>query len=56
MEKPWLICFYMGAATNLNLQLKRLPAVLPEINVGMFLKQIFQSCFILVILRNKSQC
>lgn len=33
-EKPWLICFYMGTATNLNIQLKRLPAILSEINIG----------------------
>lgn len=32
----------MGTATSLNLQLKRLPAVLPEINIGESLSlQIF---------------
>ncbi|XP_018335053.1 dnaJ homolog subfamily C member 10-like [Agrilus planipennis] len=34
-DKPWLICFYMGTATQLNLHLKRLPAVLPHMNLGM---------------------
>lgn len=34
-EKPWLICFYLGTATDLNLQLKRLPSLLPAINIGL---------------------
>lgn len=33
-EKPWLFCFYLGAATELNLQLKRLPALIPNIKIG----------------------
>lgn len=33
-DKPWLICFYLGAATELNLQLKRLPTLVPGINIG----------------------
>ncbi|KAJ8922000.1 hypothetical protein NQ315_008638 [Exocentrus adspersus] len=33
--KPWLFCFYLGAATELNLQLKRLPALLPDIQIGL---------------------
>lgn len=40
----------MGTATNLNLQLKRLPAVLPEINIGMLMKLTFQIRMILVFL------
>ncbi|XP_018569443.1 dnaJ homolog subfamily C member 10-like [Anoplophora glabripennis] len=34
-EKPWLLCFYLGAATELNLQLKRLPAFIPNIKIGL---------------------
>ncbi|XP_060524130.1 dnaJ homolog subfamily C member 10-like [Cylas formicarius] len=34
-EKPWLICFYLGAATDLNLQLKRLPTVIQNIHIGL---------------------
>ncbi|CAH1121720.1 unnamed protein product [Ceutorhynchus assimilis] len=34
-DKPWLICFYLGAATDLKLELKRLPAVIPNINIGL---------------------
>lgn len=33
--KPWLICFYIGTATDLNLQLKRLPSLLNNINIGL---------------------
>nr|XP_023014480.1 dnaJ homolog subfamily C member 10-like [Leptinotarsa decemlineata] len=33
--KPWLLCFYLGAATDLNLQLKRLPPLIPNINLGL---------------------
>lgn len=33
-EKPWLFCFYLGAATELNLQLKRLPPLIPNIKIG----------------------
>lgn len=34
-EHPWLICFYLGPATELNLQLKRLPTLIPQINIGL---------------------
>ncbi|CAG9854722.1 unnamed protein product [Phyllotreta striolata] len=34
-EKPWLLCFYLGTATELNLQLKRLPAIITDINIGL---------------------
>lgn len=34
-EKPWLFCFYLGAATELNLQLKRLPPLIPDIDIGL---------------------
>ncbi|KAJ3650312.1 hypothetical protein Zmor_022007 [Zophobas morio] len=34
-EKPWLLCFYLGTATDLNLQLKRLPGLIPSINIGL---------------------
>ncbi|CAG9826607.1 unnamed protein product [Diabrotica balteata] len=34
-ESPWLFCFYLGAATQLNLQLKRLPQLIPNIKVGL---------------------
>ncbi|CAH1105266.1 unnamed protein product [Psylliodes chrysocephalus] len=33
--KPWLLCFYLGAATELNLLLKRLPPLIPDINIGL---------------------
>lgn len=33
-DKPWLICFYMGAATDLKLELKRLPTMVPNVNIG----------------------
>lgn len=33
--KPWLICFYIGTANDLNLQLKRLPSLLNNINIGL---------------------
>lgn len=36
IENPWLICFYMGTATELNLQLKRLPTLLPGFNIGKY--------------------
>ncbi|KAL3276716.1 hypothetical protein HHI36_012086 [Cryptolaemus montrouzieri] len=32
---PWLLCFYIGSATDLDLQLKRLPSLLSNINIGM---------------------
>ncbi|KAL1491528.1 hypothetical protein ABEB36_012112 [Hypothenemus hampei] len=34
-DKPWLICFYLGAATDLKLELKRLPTMIPNINIGL---------------------
>ncbi|XP_022905915.2 dnaJ homolog subfamily C member 10-like [Onthophagus taurus] len=34
-ENPWLICFYVGSAVDLNLQIKRLSISIPNINVGM---------------------
>ncbi|KRT80031.1 Thioredoxin, partial [Oryctes borbonicus] len=34
-DKPWLLCFFLGAATELDLQLKRLPIFLPNINIGL---------------------
>ncbi|KAK4883034.1 hypothetical protein RN001_006353 [Aquatica leii] len=34
-EEPWLLCFYMGAATELNIQWKRLPAWLPNMKLGL---------------------
>ncbi|CAH1183258.1 unnamed protein product [Phaedon cochleariae] len=35
LQKPWLLCFYLGPATDLNLQLKRLPPLIPNINIGL---------------------
>ncbi|XP_044756368.1 dnaJ homolog subfamily C member 10-like isoform X2 [Coccinella septempunctata] len=32
---PWLLCFHVGSATDLDLQLKRLPSLLPNINIGL---------------------
>lgn len=34
-DKAWLLCFYVGPATELNLQLKRLPTLIPNINIGL---------------------
>lgn len=34
-EKPWLICFYLGTARELDLELKRLPSIIPTINIGL---------------------
>ncbi|KAH0813437.1 hypothetical protein GEV33_009353 [Tenebrio molitor] len=34
-DRPWLICFYLGTATDLNLQLKRLPSLVPTVNLGL---------------------
>ncbi|XP_050310725.1 dnaJ homolog subfamily C member 10-like [Anthonomus grandis grandis] len=34
-DKPWLICFYLGEATDLKLELKRLPTMIPNINIGL---------------------
>lgn len=34
-SKPWLICFMLGAATELNVQLKKLPAFLPHMEIGL---------------------
>ncbi|KAF5284025.1 hypothetical protein FQA39_LY17158 [Lamprigera yunnana] len=34
-DTSWLICFYLGAATELNIQWKRLPTWLPNINLGL---------------------
>ncbi|XP_076250854.1 dnaJ homolog subfamily C member 10-like [Rhynchophorus ferrugineus] len=34
-DKPWLICFYLGTATDLKLELKRLPTIIPNINIGL---------------------
>lgn len=32
---PWLLCFHVGSATDLDLQLKHLPSLLTNINVGL---------------------
>ncbi|XP_017779588.1 PREDICTED: dnaJ homolog subfamily C member 10-like [Nicrophorus vespilloides] len=34
-EQPWLLCFYLGTATELNLQLKRLPTMISDIQIGL---------------------
>ncbi|XP_066146223.1 dnaJ homolog subfamily C member 10-like [Euwallacea fornicatus] len=34
-DKPWLICFYLGTATDLKLELKRLPTIISNINIGL---------------------
>ncbi|XP_019762900.2 dnaJ homolog subfamily C member 10 isoform X1 [Dendroctonus ponderosae] len=34
-DKPWLICFYLGEATDLKLELKRLPTLISNINIGL---------------------
>ncbi|KAF5269548.1 hypothetical protein FQR65_LT17955 [Abscondita terminalis] len=34
-EESWLLCFYMGAATELNIQWKRLPTWLPNMKLGL---------------------
>lgn len=31
---PWLICFYIGGATELDLKFKHMPALLPQMNIG----------------------
>lgn len=40
-DNPWLLCFYLGAATELSLQLKRLPALLPGFNIGEHRQEYF---------------
>lgn len=52
-EKPWLLCFFVGAATELDLQLKRLPIFLPHINIGEWTVQL--SCQILLGLDNNQR-
>ncbi|XP_031332740.1 dnaJ homolog subfamily C member 10-like [Photinus pyralis] len=34
-EDSWLICFHLGAATDLNLQWKRIPTWLPNMKLGL---------------------
>lgn len=33
-EDGWLICFYMGHATEFDVQLKRLPSIINDVNLG----------------------
>lgn len=33
-EDGWLLCFYMGHATDFDVQLKRLPSIINDINLG----------------------
>ncbi|XP_014294871.1 dnaJ homolog subfamily C member 10 [Microplitis demolitor] len=33
-ENGWLVCFYIGHATDLDLQLKKLPSIITDVNLG----------------------
>ncbi|KAK0078935.1 hypothetical protein PV325_001923 [Microctonus aethiopoides] len=33
-DNGWLLCFYIGHATELDLQLKRLPSIIHDVNLG----------------------